>query len=190
MKRILTKKKIKKKRKEKNIVVPYQKGSFYEISLGHILIISLIILVVLSSSHFTKQSPWSAVQLLAKRLLHRFYTHRFSFSPFLLLLRNIHNGPHKATGSLFSCRSFLCVLLLNPLFSQPNGNETHRYPVVLFSPLVLSLCFSLFCCRFRFPFSFLRFFCFFDWFLSHVYCSASAVFLIDWFHQGTNYEFS
>ena len=139
-------------------MVPYLKGSFCEISLGHILIISLIILVVLSSSHFTKQSPWSAVQLLAKRLLHRFYTQRFSFSPFLLLLRNIHNGPHKATGSLFSCRPFLCVLLLNPLFSQPNGNETHRYPVVLFSPLVLSLCFSLFCCRFRFPFSLLCFF--------------------------------
>ena len=79
---------------------------------------------------------------LAKSLASSFlYTDSHS----LPLLRNIHTGPHKATGSLFSFHSFLCVLLLNPLLSQPKGNEMHRYLVVLFSPLVLSLCFSLFC---------------------------------------------
>ncbi|KAL4629013.1 hypothetical protein ACB092_05G278300 [Castanea dentata] len=72
---------------------------------------------------------------LAKSFASLLYT--YVDSHFLLLLRNIH----KATGFLFSFCSFLCVLLLNPLFSQPNGNETHRYPVVLFSPFVPSLCF-------------------------------------------------
>ena len=73
---------------------------------------------------------------LAKSFASFLYTDSHSF----LLLRNIH----KATGFLFSFRSFLCVLLVNPLFSQPNGNETHRYPVVLFSPsffLFVFLCF-------------------------------------------------
>ena len=83
---------------------------------------------------------------LAKSFASFLYTDSHSF----LLLRNIH----KATGFLFSFRSFLCVLLVNPLFSQPNGNETHRYPVVLFSPFVLSLCFSLLCCTFSFRFRF------------------------------------
>ena len=168
-------------------MVPYQKGSFCEISLGHILIISLIILVVLSSSHFTKQSPWSAVQLLAKRLLHRFYTHRFSFSPFLLLLRNIHNGPHKATGSLFSVFSSLTHCFHSQM-------ETKRTAILLFC-FLLSFFLCVFLCFVVGSVSlFLSyvFFFFFDGFLSYVDFCASAVFLIDWFHQGTNYvyEFS
>ena len=73
---------------------------------------------------------------------------------------------------LFSVFSFL-----NPLFSQPNGNETHRQ---------LSCCFVFF---FR-SFSVCSVVVSVYAFLYYVDCSASAVFPIDWFHQGTNYEFS
>ena len=135
---------------EKNMMVPYQKGSFCEISLGHILIISPIILGLIFLSLY-KTIAMIGSTTLGKSFVSFLYTQILILSFCFAISTTALTKPLV----LFSFRFFLCVLLLNPLFSQPNGNETHRYPVVLFSPLVLSLCFSLFCCRFRFRFSFM-----------------------------------
>ena len=185
MKRILTKKKIKKKRKEHS-------GSLSEGKLLRNFTRAYTNNITNNSCCLIFLSLYKTIAMIGSTTLGQTFTSSFLYTQILILSFSPSASQYPQRPPQSHWFSFLCVLLLNPLFSQPNGNETHRYPVVLFSPLVLSLCFSLFCCRFRFPFSFLRFFCFFDWFLSHVYCSASAVFLIDWFHQGTNYvyEFS